>query len=160
MKIHSRRKYIIYLAGIIMMIAVAVAATSDSLHNGKIIFSADQRAEKEVSDETVISDEDGIIIIADGEMLVKYEKRSEFIVNINTASEEDMIRLLPGIGSKRAAAIVEYRELAGGFDSVEELCEVEGIGEKIMEDLRPYCTIEGESVQYAGERNIDSEEKN
>lgn len=49
---------------------------------------------------------------------------------------------LPGIGEGRAAAILEWREENGGFDSVDELAEIPGIGEKILEALRPYVFVE------------------
>ena len=61
-------------------------------------------------------------------------------ININTASQE-MLELLPGIGPKKAAAIIQYRQEIGGFRCVEELLEVSGIGEKTFEKLLPYITV-------------------
>lgn len=66
---------------------------------------------------------------------------AEYTVNINTADEDELDRLLPGIGEKKAAAIVEYRSNIGGFRSVEELIEIEGIGPALLERIRPYCTV-------------------
>lgn len=48
----------------------------------------------------------------------------------------DQLEQLDGIGPALAARIVEYRESHGGFRSVEELREVEGIGEKRFAALR------------------------
>ena len=62
-------------------------------------------------------------------------------VNINTASAEEIADVLPGIGKVKAQRIVEYREAAGGFDSVDELTRVKGIGEKTLENIRPYCRL-------------------
>lgn len=62
-------------------------------------------------------------------------------VNINTATAEELDEALPGIGETKAKRIVEYREAAGGFDSVDELLNVSGIGEKTLENLRPYCRV-------------------
>jgi len=70
------------------------------------------------------------------------EIKADVTVCINTATAEELSSVLPGIGEKKALAIVEYRELVGGFDSVDELIEVEGIGEKTLENIRPYCTVE------------------
>lgn len=53
------------------------------------------------------------------------------VIDLNTASVADLTRL-PGIGEKRAQAIVDYRESSGPFQSVEELTEVKGIGEGIL----------------------------
>lgn len=63
-------------------------------------------------------------------------------VCINTATAQELSDALPGIGIKKAEAIVEYRELIGGFDSIDELLEVDGIGEKLLETIKPYCTVE------------------
>ena len=126
---------------------MAVAAAGDIGADGEIVYRTEEKS-KNYEDGIIVSEEDGLVVIVRETLPTKYENRAELIVNINTATEEEMISLLPGIGEIRAAAIVEYRTISGGFNSVEELCEVNGIGEKIMESLRPYCTTEGPSVQY------------
>lgn len=65
---------------------------------------------------------------------------SGVLLDLNRATEYELTRL-PGIGEARARAIVEYRESCGGFYAVEELCEVKGISESLMEELRPYVTV-------------------
>ncbi len=62
-------------------------------------------------------------------------------VHLNTATEKELMAL-PNIGEKRAKAIVQYREDIGGFESVYQLEAVKGIGEKILEDILPYVTLE------------------
>ena len=62
------------------------------------------------------------------------------VININTAGPEDLQRL-PGIGEKRARAIADYREEHGPFRSVDELDNVDGIGEGILSGLRDYVTV-------------------
>jgi competence protein ComEA len=69
-------------------------------------------------------------------------------VNLNTATA-DQLTALPGIGPKLAARIVEYRQKAGGFKSVQEVLNVKGIGEKNFEKLQPHLTI-GEGPARAG----------
>lgn len=62
------------------------------------------------------------------------------LVNLNSA---DLAALdtLPGVGPVTAEAIVSWREDNGGFTSVEELLEVDGIGEATLEDLAPLVTL-------------------
>ena len=55
-----------------------------------------------------------------------------------SAPVEDLQRL-PGIGEKRAQAIVAWREEHGPFQSVDELVQVSGIGEKLLAGLRDYA---------------------
>jgi competence protein ComEA len=61
-------------------------------------------------------------------------------LNINLASEWELDQL-PGIGPAIAQRIVEYRRTYGPFQSIGELIHVKGIGEKTLEDLKPYITI-------------------
>jgi competence protein ComEA len=60
-------------------------------------------------------------------------------LNINTASADELDEL-PGIGKVIAQRIVAYRESHGAFSSVDELAEVNGISERMVDDLRPLIT--------------------
>ena len=61
-------------------------------------------------------------------------------LNINTATVEELTSL-PNIGPSRAAAIVDYREREGPFDSVDDLMNVGGIGEKITDSIRDLVVV-------------------
>ena len=61
-------------------------------------------------------------------------------VNINTASEEEL-KTLSGIGDTRAESIIRYREEQGGFQSVEDLMNVEGIKEGVFEKIKERITV-------------------
>ncbi|MFC7372693.1 helix-hairpin-helix domain-containing protein [Fictibacillus iocasae] len=54
------------------------------------------------------------------------------IINVNSATEEELMKL-PGVGPAKAAAIISYREENGPFSSMEDLLQVKGIGEKTAE---------------------------
>lgn len=54
-------------------------------------------------------------------------------LNINTATASEIEKSLVGIGTKKAEAIVEYREKHGAFTVVEQLMEVKGIGKSTLE---------------------------
>lgn len=62
-------------------------------------------------------------------------------VNINTADEKTLMTL-PGIGKTSAQRIIAYREENGYFTSIEELMEVEGIGQSRFDKLKDYITVE------------------
>ena len=63
------------------------------------------------------------------------------LLNINTASAEEL-ESLSGIGPQMAQKIVQYREEHGNFTSVEALTEVKGLGEKTLEKLKPFISVE------------------
>jgi competence protein ComEA len=66
------------------------------------------------------------------------------MVNLNTATEADL-QELPGIGTKVAARIVEYRQKKGPFKKIEELMNVQGVGEKSFLKLRSQITVAGKA---------------
>ncbi|HEL2554680.1 TPA: helix-hairpin-helix domain-containing protein [Streptococcus suis] len=69
------------------------------------------------------------------------EEKNTSLVNLNTATESDL-QTISGIGAKRATDIIAYREANGGFKSVDDLNNVSGIGDKTMESIRPYVTVD------------------
>ena len=62
-------------------------------------------------------------------------------ININTA-DEDTLMTLNGIGKAKAEAIIAYREEHGGFRSIEEIREVNGIKDSVFERIRESITVE------------------
>jgi competence protein ComEA len=63
-------------------------------------------------------------------------------VNINTASVAELATI-SGIGPAKAQAIVDHREKNGQFKTVDDLKLVRGIGDKMLERLRPQVTVDG-----------------
>ncbi|MCK7597095.1 ComEA family DNA-binding protein [Microbulbifer sp. CAU 1566] len=55
------------------------------------------------------------------------------LVNLNTASAEELSEALEGVGPARAELIVQYREQNGNFSSIEQLLEIKGIGVATLE---------------------------
>lgn len=66
----------------------------------------------------------------------------DVLLDLNAASAADLAGL-PGIGQGKAEAILAYRDAHGGFSSVEELLEVSGIGQSILDKISPYITVGG-----------------
>lgn len=65
----------------------------------------------------------------------------EKLLNLNEATKEEL-ESLPGIGRVLAQRILDYREVYGDFLALEELTNVEGIGEGKLEEIRDLITVE------------------
>ncbi len=68
------------------------------------------------------------------------KERSSNIVNINTATQTEL-ETLPGIGPSTALKIINYRKENGKFSNIEDLKNVNGIGENKFEALKKYITV-------------------
>ncbi|OGC90139.1 MAG: hypothetical protein A2142_06480 [candidate division Zixibacteria bacterium RBG_16_48_11] len=64
-----------------------------------------------------------------------------FKLNLNTATQEELERI-PKIGPVLARRIIDYRYEKGGFDSIEEIMEVKGIGKKNFAVIKDYLILE------------------
>ena len=62
-------------------------------------------------------------------------------ININTASVQELMKL-KGVGEKKAQAIVDYRNENGRFETIEDIINVSGIGEKTLENLRDMISVD------------------
>lgn len=62
------------------------------------------------------------------------------LININTADLEQL-KGITGIGNIKAQSIIDYREANGGFKSLEELKNVDGIGDKTFEKIKEQITL-------------------
>ncbi len=62
-------------------------------------------------------------------------------VDINTADAETLSAELKGVGEKRAQEIVRYRKEYGPFESVDELTNVKGVGQKVLDDNRDNLVV-------------------
>lgn len=61
------------------------------------------------------------------------------LVNINTATKEEL-QTVNGIGESKANSIIKYREEIGKFETIEDIKNVEGIGDKLYESIKIYIT--------------------
>lgn len=68
------------------------------------------------------------------------------LVNINTASVEELMSL-SGIGKSKASDIIEYRKKAK-FNSIDELKNISGIGDKLFEKIKEFITIDWKKTIY------------
>lgn len=61
-------------------------------------------------------------------------------INVNTANEAELV-VVNGIGRSKAKAIIAHREANGDFATVDDLRDVSGIGDKLLERVRPQVTV-------------------
>lgn len=65
------------------------------------------------------------------------------VIDLNTATAAQL-ETLPGIGAVLAQRILDYREANGPFETISQLANVEGIGEKRLEAIAEYICIGGQ----------------
>ncbi|QIL88946.1 DNA-binding protein [Microbulbifer sp. SH-1] len=59
--------------------------------------------------------------------------QEQTLINLNTATAEELSAALEGVGPAKAELIVQYRDQNGKFSSIEQLLEVKGIGMATLE---------------------------
>lgn len=123
------------VAGLILTVTVLLAGYFDSPEFYDVV--------PQLKNETVVS-----------ELNLKAENNR---IDINSADEDELSKLY-GIGKSRAKAIIEYRENNGGFFTVEELANISGISEKIIEKNKELITV-GEYTEVNYETESDRKSK-
>ena len=78
--------------------------------------------------------------IVSSESNISTNKENKTIVNINTASVEELQKI-SGVGSSIATKIVNYRKQNGKFSSVEDIRNVSGIGDSKYEQIKNYICV-------------------
>ena len=63
------------------------------------------------------------------------------LIDINTA-DKSTLELIPGVGEALSVRIIDHREENGPFKTLEDLCEVDGIGKAKAEQIMEYIKLE------------------
>lgn len=87
----------------------------------------------------ILNDQDKIYIPGKGDNTNFIQTNASPIININTASKEDLMKL-DGIGEKTADKIIEYRS-NNGFSKIEDIMNVPGIGEQKFKQIQDEISI-------------------
>jgi competence protein ComEA len=61
-------------------------------------------------------------------------------INLNTASASDL-ETLPGIGPSIAGKIIEFRQINGPFETLDDLLAISGIGPSKLDEIRDYAVV-------------------
>ena len=70
----------------------------------------------------------------------KVSQKQMVKLNLNTATVDQLVTL-PGVGKKKAMAIVEYRKKHGKFKSVDDLVKVKGVGKKMLTKFKSQIKV-------------------
>jgi len=96
---------------------------------------------------TKYADQDSINLartVTDGEQILVSRggvpTKSDGLIHLNHATVADLDKL-PGLGPTLAARIIDWREANHGFQSVDDLRKVGGIGDKLFAGLRKLVTL-------------------
>jgi competence ComEA-like helix-hairpin-helix protein len=85
----------------------------------------------------------GLLFIVNATTLFAEEKLVGKTVNINTATAEELVKNVPLITPELAKKIVEYREEAGDFMTLEELLQVDGFDRELLRKVKKFLLLEG-----------------
>lgn len=115
---------LIILAGIILYFAFSIPKVNDeTVLNKTVTISETHSTGQKISNKNGNS-----------------ESSIDYPININTCTVDDLVTI-NGIGEKKASAIVEYRDIIGGYTSVEEIKNIKGIGDKVFDKISPYLCV-------------------
>lgn len=86
-----------------------------------------------------------VALLSDSPSAAAPKRSHKGLLDLNRATEQDF-DALPGIGPRLAERIMEYRQSAGAFHSLDELRAVKGIGKKKFERIRPLVTVMPDAI--------------
>ena len=89
----------------------------------------------EVQNENILNSDSGENIVEEFE-----DSDESSLLNINKATKQDL-QNLPGIGVSLASKIIEYREENGKFANIEDIKNVNGIGESKYENIKEHICV-------------------
>lgn len=144
----KNEKVVVYISGEVVNPQVVEMKDGDRLIDavekcGGMTENADKNA---VNLALLLKDEDHYVIPKIGENLQlntssnNKSSQNNNLVNINTADKTTLISL-PSIGEKTAEKIIQYRETNGNFKSIDDIKNINGIGEKKFEQIKDLITV-------------------
>lgn len=142
---------VIFLVGLIFRAAapdgsvVQIAGSKEEMKEFSRIQEKNSRKETEKFDHSSIDNHQDFFDFTDSNSERKQDldlkAETVFPLDLNRASKEELM-LVPGIGEKKADAILALKEQIGRFSSVDQLDQVKGIGSKTLEKIRKYFLIQ------------------
>lgn len=88
----------------------------------------------------------------------QYIKQEKFIeagsISLNETDTAQW-KKVPGIGSTYAARIVKYRDVLGGFISINQLKEVYGVTDELFENIAPFISEDDIGLEHCVKLNVN-----
>ena len=97
-----------------------------------------------------------VLVLSLVPMLAQAQTQASEVVNINTATAEQLAQL-PRVGPALSQRIVDFRKENGNFKKTEDLILVKGIGEKTFQNLESFVVVEGKTTLSRKLRGADVE---
>ena len=116
-----------------------VIYTKDEIKDYKTKTISTKEINNQINKNIVVIDENNDANIKNSSKL-KEENNENKIININTASKDELL-LITGIGESKALAIISYRKEKGDFKQIEDIKNVSGIGDALFEKIKNYITV-------------------
>jgi len=117
--------------------------TQDSMfYRGTVFNETEEKSEKNI--EKGVDSKRELLDFNGAKLAENYHKKPALtveMININVATVDELC-LLPGIGSKTAAAIVKFRNVNGRFKSADDLMDVKGIGKSKFEKIKKHIVVQ------------------
>lgn len=90
--------------------------------------------------------------------IIKRDEKKEIpIVDINTIDKEGL-QAIPGIGPSYATRILKYRDIIGGYHSIDQLESVYGMPDSVIQKIKPYLqfseTLEKIKINIASKQEL------
>ena len=111
-----------------------VIYTKDEIKKYKEQTISTEEIQKKIEEEILVIDKNN-----DAEVIHE-ENNDSNLVNINTATKEELLKI-SGIGDSKADSIIKYRKENGNFKLIEDIKNVSGIGEALFEKIKEYITV-------------------
>ena len=108
--------------------------TDKQIKNMNITYTVQEECKCSTED---ISDCAGASTIIKGE---ESSSSSTNKVSLNKATKEELMTL-SGVGESKALAIIKYREDNNGFNAIEDIMNVSGIGESLYNKIKDFITL-------------------
>lgn len=112
---------------------------SSKIRDEDVIIIYSNNKDSEYYKDKKIDNKNDNFSVADGGNNKNNDKDEIVLIDINTATSEELCSL-PGIGEVKSKKIIEYRKKSR-FNTIEDIMNVSSIGEKLFESIKAYIKV-------------------